>query len=222
MDTKICTKCGLLKPLSDFGKAKHHRDGLKYYCKQCVVLDNKQRRENPPVSPRHKPTLGLKYCYRCKADKPYSDFAVNNKTNDKLQDSCRKCTSEFRAAKRLENPEQSRIYDRDRLRVYVLNNPEKVHQYKVKYFYKLPANWYKEKLQEQNGGCAVCRSKDPGHKNKYFSIDHDHACCLGKRSCGKCVRGLLCYYCNIGQGYYKDSPPLLVQAAAYLCSFGKS
>jgi hypothetical protein len=29
-------------------------------------------------------------------------------------------------------------------------------------------------------------------------VDHDHACCQKKnRSCGKCIRGLLCHTCNI-------------------------
>lgn len=32
---KQCSKCKLLKPLSDFRKCSKSWDGLKYYCKDC-------------------------------------------------------------------------------------------------------------------------------------------------------------------------------------------
>lgn len=48
-------------------------------------------------------------------------------------------------------------------------------------------------LQEQGGVCAIC--KQPPRRNK-LHVDHDHSCCPGKRSCGRCIRGLLCASCN--------------------------
>ncbi len=62
----------------------------------------------------------------------------------------------------------------------------------------------------QDNKCAGCGTPDPTH------VDHDHACCPGKRSCGKCVRGLLCRQCNIGLGAAKDSVETLRTWIEYL------
>jgi hypothetical protein len=35
-------------------------------------------------------------------------------------------------------------------------------------------------------------------------IDHDHTCCPGERSCGKCIRGVLCMQCNTNIGAYES------------------
>lgn len=61
------------------------------------------------------------------------------------------------------------------------------------------------------GGCFIC-----GRVDKKMHIDHDHACCAGHRSCGKCVRGALCVRCNIGLGIFGDSLEGLSKAVAYL------
>lgn len=62
--------------------------------------------------------------------------------------------------------------------------------------------WYETLLAEQNGCCAICGTTDPG-RYTVFCVDHDHACCPGERTCGQCVRGLLCLNCNIALGHYE-------------------
>lgn len=73
---------------------------------------------------------------------------------------------------------------------------------------------YAVMLDAQNGACAIC-----GRTNKNgtaLAVDHDHSCCPGKRSCGKCVRGLLCSNCNLVLGLVGDSRDLLASAGWYL------
>lgn len=55
-------------------------------------------------------------------------------------------------------------------------------------------------LEEQDFGCAICGVVIPGGMGTWH-IDHDHNCCPGERTCGKCTRGLLCYQCNVHLGF---------------------
>lgn len=75
---------------------------------------------------------------------------------------------------------------------------------------------YTSMLAGQGGVCAICGSADPFGKGRRFHVDHDHSCCPGQRSCGACVRGLLCGRCNPGLGAFDDDPDRLLAAAAYL------
>lgn len=68
------------------------------------------------------------------------------------------------------------------------------------------AAWYGLTLDEftalrvkQGDRCAACNDPLDFDAPRGFTVDHDHRCCGNsrrKRSCGKCVRGLLCPPCN--------------------------
>lgn len=81
--------------------------------------------------------------------------------------------------------------------------------------YKLTPDAYAAHLRSQGGGCAICGATPT--PAEVLHVDHDHACCPSrKKSCGKCVRGLLCSRCNLMIGYAKDDPTVLRQAVTYL------
>jgi hypothetical protein len=82
--------------------------------------------------------------------------------------------------------------------------------------YGLTEEQFGRLLETQGYACAMCF--DAFEDGKPICIDHDHNCCADeKRSCGGCVRGLLCLGCNTGLGYierlydlacpYLDAPP---------------
>jgi hypothetical protein len=73
---------------------------------------------------------------------------------------------------------------------------------------------YEAMLAVQEGVCALC-GQPP--KTKRLAIDHDHRCCPGHFSCGKCIRGLLCTKCNLFLGLIES--PFVEKARVYLEQF---
>lgn len=85
---------------------------------------------------------------------------------------------------------------------------EQRRDYDRKYNYGLSKEEFDSMLESQNGVCAICSG--PASKRDYH-VDHDHK--TGK------VRGILCHYCNLGLGNFKDSEELLTKAIRYLKEF---
>ena len=79
--------------------------------------------------------------------------------------------------------------------------------------YSINLEKYNELTIKQHGKCAIC--SEPSVPKK-LGVDHDHNCCPGEKSCGKCIRGLLCNRCNLLLGLCKDSILILQKAVCYL------
>jgi Recombination endonuclease VII len=84
---------------------------------------------------------------------------------------------------------------------------------KLRHRYRLTPDQYDAMLLSQGGTCQICKQPPT---SKRLSVDHDHACCSGEISCGKCVRGLLCDKCNWWLGLMEDDLEMLVSAESYL------
>lgn len=124
---KICTKCKLIKPLSDFNKSKKHKLGVVSHCKLCVKEYKKIYRLNN----LEKINLGKKVYFK------------NNK--DKI--------NEYKKNYRLKNREK--ISERDRkyreLRKEITKNYSRGYRKKNKEILKIKRNNYmKEKRNRDN------------------------------------------------------------------------
>lgn len=75
------------------------------------------------------------------------------------------------------------------------------------------SRWRVKGLQLDHGMAEVCGLCGTDQR---LDIDHDHLCCPGQRSCGKCVRGFLCRPCNVGLGMFGEDPARLRAAAGYI------
>ena len=63
--------------------------------------------------------------------------------------------------------------------------------------YHISVEKYDSLLAQHNYTCPICTKT---FLKKGFVVDHDHSCCPGIRSCGKCVRGIVCRGCNVKLG----------------------
>ena len=164
---------------------------------------------------------GLKRCNvggGCGEIKSASEFGKNAKSKDGLTSYCRQCCS--RAAKQLYRK------NKDRDPEWRKTNPEynaewrrKNPHYRMQYRYGLSQSDYNKLLEDQNHVCAICGGDNNG---KTLVVDHDHSCCPGQKSCGKCVRQLLCGSCNSMIGYARDNPEILEGGAKYVKRHARS
>ena len=152
----------------------------------------------------------MKTCGRCKQEKPLDAFARRGPHG--RHPWCRACSKEYSRNRRQQNLEQAREDGRERERRKREADPTYTLNGTLRAYYRMTLAEYMEKLAAQGGICAVCGTP-PGSVR--LGVDHDRACCPGDRSCGKCVRDLLCSGCNGGTGIV-DSPELLRKKAAYL------
>ena len=87
----------------------------------------------------------------------------------------------------------------------------------VEQTYGLTEAQYQALYEAQGGRCYICqRAKGTGRKR--LAVDHDHTCCPGDKSCGECVRGLLCATDNQMLGHLRDDVEALQRAIDYLNS----
>lgn len=161
----------------------------------------------------------MKTCRDCKQELPLEDFQRYwNKTSGAYRHTamCKPCRG---VARRADVGEKARSNESRRKRYR--DDPEyrarKVETQRV-YFRGIDNAARDAMLASQGGRCAACDTDDPG-STKGWVVDHDHQCCSGLRSCGKCNRAILCHPCNLALGHIKDSPDRAMALAAYLLSF---
>jgi hypothetical protein len=121
----------------------------------------------------------MKRCKGCGELKPLTEFGPRKRTRDGLNAMCRPCCAQ-------------------RMREWLQANPRRRKQQAVTLpayrRHRLSDADFQALLDSQGGVCAVC-SRPPSAGNRLV-VDHDHDCCPGPWSCGRCVRGLLCAPCN--------------------------
>ncbi|SRR6266705_621339 len=139
------------------------------------------------------------------------------------------------------DPEARRAYNREKAREAYAADPEKFkaasrkhhakkraedpdywRQYKrsissdLKYAHGITWDQLRGIILSQGGNCYLCEEPLDPEAPRGVHVDHDHECCQGSRSCGKCIRGAACHYCNAGIGHFRDNPDRMERAARNL------
>lgn len=186
---KACRKCRKILPLDCFNRCSAKRDGRHTVCRDC----------SKSYWAKAYQTKRGQYLARAKS------YYQENK------EECKARNAAWSAANK------ERVNERRRKRYPIHREKILARQRKYRFLeYGISEEQFLQKLSGQNGMCQICRT--PFGKdliNKPY-IDHDHSCCRGNRSCGKCVRDLLCMRCNLLIGYAQESPQVLEEAASYI------
>jgi len=207
MAEKKCSRCGKVKPLAEFSRAAHGRDGRAAHCKDChntlyrLPLDRV-------------PTLTCLYC-----GKEFSNPARRGPDRKFCSPPCkdrwwrgeygrRRQAAPPRPCERCGGPvahKTGRPVCKD-CRVDDRSQPYR-RDVQLKSLYGITQADYDRLLALQYGRCAICGTTNPGTRGTW-RVDHDHE--TGQ------VRSLLCDRCNLGIGYMQDDPDILMAAARYV------
>ena len=111
---------------------------------------------------------------------------------------------EYQRQYRLKNKEKRAEYNKE----HHAKNPDARRSTIYKNKFGISLDTYNEMLEQQGGVCAVCKQGElmvdkRTNQVRRLAVDHDHTCCPSDKSCGKCVRGLLCHKCNTFLGHYE-------------------
>ena len=161
---ETCSVPNCQRPKKGLGYCNAHHQRLVKYGDVQAIV---------PIRPRHHPQPGYLWCYVCELEKPDVEMtaAVFVRSRGWRTGECKEC-------KNRRSPQ----------------SPEAGRKHWLNKAYGLSIEQYEERLAQQGGVCAICKS--PPRKNR-LHVDHDHACCSApKHSCGRCIRGLLCVSCN--------------------------
>lgn len=177
-----------------------------------------------------------KTCSICKVPKPVSEFGSDKRRPDGRRSSCNICRHEHEYVKNADKikarlnikyatddsfREKARTIARERYK----NNPEelKARSRRTAYYkHGISTAQFNAMQVAQDYTCLICgrTAEEANPYKKDLCIDHDHFCCpYPNRSCGKCIRGLLCHSCNVALGFFHDSPVLLQSAIDYLAKW---
>ena len=143
---RVCGKCKVEKDESRFSKDNGRKDGLHFWCKDCVSAYSRERNQSPKIKARQEaihydPTPGtIIVCRTCKSKKDESEFDLSPKNRTGRSTQCKGCRAKEGAVRRLKKgitprseipkltEEEKKERAKLRQRIYVAGNREEVNR----------------------------------------------------------------------------------------------
>lgn len=171
--------------------------------------------------------MGGRNCTTCGEWKPYvGNFQKRTDGKDGFVSRCSVCLKVARRKSYLKNHEKQRARQaeyraanvdliRQQQATWRAANKQELKRRNFEKSYNITWSEREQMLADQGGVCAICKSPDP--KGPDWHMDHGHSCCPEKaKSCGECLRGLLCGRCNVGIGCFSDNTETMLSAIDYI------
>lgn len=181
MKNKTCVKCNKKQSIKKFYKAKNQKDGYDYYCKHCRTGSSLKSHRGG----KRKPSCTVDGC-------DVHNYATGM------------CKMHYERFRRNGTPALKNV----RMKSYNGQPYERIRELHLKRTFHVTPEQYAEMAKN---GCEICGKKELPHKQLH--IDHDHKCCpvpkdtkgnsMYFKTCGQCIRGILCDKCNGNVGLYE-------------------
>lgn len=213
-----CTRSGCNSEISKSAK--------KYCSHACYSTDRSERvHANLWESDRRNGIPDdCRKCNKCGEIKNLSNFHKNLQDYKLTNRKCKPCVSNYYVNEYSTKERKARAANRSRER-YAANSDklrEKSKQQwasgvKKEQRYGMAKGAWEILFDSQGQRCANKACPEPeGARSKVWHTDHDPSCCPGRKSCGKCVRGILCQCCNQALGLLRDDHRVILGLAVYL------
>ena len=190
INTKECIKCNKELSITEFYKSSQYSGNRDYYCKFC---------RNGSTIKSHNNKNKARMCSVDDCGSVHYAKGYCRLHHARVQRTGSPDTTSF-----IHNFDEVAIQGPYKITVTAPSGKQYTYNRESKFsraeYLMLRFKLTQEQFEKMSkNGCMICNQVT----ERNLHVDHDHACCDGNMTCGKCVRGVVCNKCNTLIGHYE-------------------